>query len=80
MAILSNIFCPICNQNKQVAHSVRHYPTICHECQKKQDNDARAKHLAARAALPIEERLVLIEAQLYDNARKPHWDMHTPIG
>ncbi len=81
MAIISNIFCTVCKQSKQVCHSVSRYPNVCDECEKKQKEDARNQHLAERAALTVEERLALLEGDLYDLARRPKpFDMHTPIG
>ena len=79
MAILSTIYCTHCHQTKEVTHRVSEIVTVCHECTQKYP--VRNAHLAARANLPIEQRLALIEAELYDNVRKPSpFNINTPIG
>lgn len=81
MAILSDIVCEVCKQTKSVCHSVSDFPTVCGECRQKQKDDELAKYLAERAALPLGERLALIEAELYHLSRRPEpFDYNTPIG
>lgn len=81
MAIIRDIFCTVCSQSKEVMCSVGSYPSICDECRERQENEARQNHLADRAAMRIEERLALVEAEMYDQAHAPKpFDLYTPIG
>jgi len=67
MAILSQITCEQCGVTTHVNHSPADAPLkICHACFENNAASKRDQHLAARAALPIEERLRLIEAWIYD--------------
>jgi len=72
MAIFSTITCNQCHKQVELSHSVRYGPPdICYDCQQANEEAALNKHLAERAAKPIEERLRAIEEQLYHigNAR-----------
>ena len=74
MAVLSNITCARCGHQREVCHShMEERPKVCYECHGTDVADARAAHLAQMAALPIEDRLALVEAWIYD-----HRPVHVP--
>jgi hypothetical protein len=85
MAIISTIFCQSCQQEKMVGHSASSFPdSICDECKEKQTEQRRIDHLAKMKLLPIEERIALIEAWIYDYVTNPPMSysdiMNMPIG
>lgn len=67
MAILSDIRCRSCGELKTVSHSASSMaPSVCDQCLVESAQMAREKHLSDRAAKTIEQRLALIEADIYD--------------
>ena len=52
--------------------------SICNSCERAQADKAKSDHLAALAALPLEERLARIEAWIYDHAQVRHGYIEPP--
>ena len=73
MAVCSTITCSSCEKKKGVSHqSGSAPPKICSECRDKNAAEERQRALDEVAALPIEERLRLVEAFMYDHKRLYH--------
>lgn len=67
MAVVSQITCEQCGTTTHVGHSPANLaPKVCGPCRGKEAKSKRDEHLAAMAALPIEQRIARIEAWLYD--------------
>ena len=67
MAYIYNIFCPSCQQTKQVAvDSYSTHPTMCNECLADKLKNVRAKHFTELDCLTLEERVRRIEEWIYD--------------
>jgi hypothetical protein len=67
MARLVNVFCISCGLLKQVAiGSGEVSPSLCLDCQKKEEDKRRRQYLKGLEGLTVEERLARIEELLYD--------------
>lgn len=79
MAITMTNFCPACKTEVREMRPNNDYDPTCMSCRQKIATEKREKWLADRAALPVEERLRLIEEWIYDHERKPSRDVRSML-
>lgn len=70
MAISREIYCGQCKKSKTVMCSVGEWPSLCGECEQKNEADKKAAHLESLAKLPIEERLRRLEEAMYEASKQ----------
>ena len=80
MALSTEIICSHCNRTSYETHSAAApAPTVCSACRKQEALTAREEYLNELKKLPLETRISIIEAEMYDNARSPKeynpWDL-----
>ena len=78
MAYNTDMYCPVCKQEKNVWVVNQRHPKMCHECQEAQDKRIEAEqayekvaHLDLLEKTPIESRMRLLESQMYDLIHAP---------
>lgn len=71
MAVSSEIVCTECGQTKMVIHNSFARPTVCDECNEKQDEAKKQKFINEAMSLPAEERERMILDALYDLVNAP---------
>ena len=61
----TEIFCPVCKQTKTV-WVCGYCPTICHECEREQEETKKAEYLSNLKNLTLEDRISRLEEIRYD--------------
>ena len=74
MAVITQIHCTICGQNKQECRSASDYSSECQECKSAAKTKAERTWKAGREGLTLEERIRDIENFIYHHSRQKHYE------
>ena len=67
MAFVTEMYCIKCEQTKSVSIPSGHpTPVVCSQCKAKESEEIRKRHFRILDGMFVEERIRLVEEQLYD--------------